>query len=103
MWHDNVSTVDTFMDLFEIEEVVGIVDSRGWTWLHMAAKNGCEHILRTLLVIGADHEALTRGTIWWVLDELDWKLLTAETIARAYGHGELWDKLIEEVDNEKGR
>ena len=38
-----------------------------------------------------------------VLDELDWKELTAETIARAYGHGELWDKLIREVDDEKGR
>ena len=103
VWHNNPSTFDAFMYLFEIEEVLGIIDSRGWTLLHMAAKNGCEHILRTLLVIEADREVLTMGTQWWVLDELDWKRLTAGTIARAYGHGELWDKLVEEVDNVKGR
>ena len=103
VWHSNESTFDVFMDSLEIEEVVGICDSRGWTLLHMAAKNGCEHILRRLLLIGADREVLTMGTQWWILDELDWKRLTAETIARAYGHGELWDKLVEEADNEKGR
>ena len=102
VWHDNDSTFDAFMDLFEIEEVVGIIDSRGWMLLHMAARNGCEHIMRRLLLIGADREALTMGTQWWVIDALDWQSLTAEKIARAYGHGELWDKLVEEIDNEKG-
>ena len=91
------------MNLFEIEEIVGICDSRGWTLLHMAARKGCEHILRSLLLIGADRGALTMGTQWWVRQELEWSSLTAETIARAYGHGELWDKLVEEVDNEKRR
>ena len=91
------------MELFEIEEIVGISDSRGWTLLHMAAKNGCEHILRKLLLIGADREALTIGTQYWVLDELDWKCLNVETIARAYGHQEVWDKVVELNDVTGGR
>ena len=103
VWYSNESTFDAFMDLFEVEEIVGICDSRGWTLLHMAARKGCEHILRRLLLIGADRGALTMGTQWWVRQELEWRSLIAETIARAYGHGELWDKLVEEVDNEKGR
>ena len=97
VWYSNESTFDAFMDLFDLEEIVGISDSRGWTLLHMAARNGCEHILRGLLRIGADREALTIGTEWWVIESLEWRSLTAETIARAYGHGELWDKVVEEV------
>lgn len=100
VWHRNESTFDAFMDLIETEEIVGISDSRAWTLLHMAARNGCEHILRRLLLIGVDREALTIGTQYWVLDELDWKSLTAETIARAYGHGELWDQVVADVSKE---
>lgn len=97
VWYSNASTFDAFMDLFDIEEILGISDTRGWTLLHMAARNGCEHILRRLLLVGADRKALTIGTEWWVIEKLEWKRLTAETIARAYGHGELWDKLVAEV------
>ena len=97
VWYSNESAFDAFMDLFDTEEIVNISDTRGWTLLHMAARNGCEHIMRRLLLIGADCEALTIGTEWWVIERLEWKRLTAETIARAYGHGELWDKLVEEV------
>ena len=66
VWYSNESTFDAFMDLFEVDEIVGICDSRGWTLLHMAARKGCEHILRRLLLIGADRGALTMGTQWWV-------------------------------------
>ena len=103
VWHKNESTFDAFIDLIETEEIVGISDSRGWTLLHMAAKNGCEHILRKLLLIGADRQALTIGTQYWVLDELDWKCLNAETIARAYGHQEIWDKIVQLNDVTGGR
>ena len=97
VWYSNESTFDAFMDLLDTEEIMGISDPRGWTLLHMAARNGCEHILRELLRIGADREALTVGTEYWVREGLEWRSLTAETIARAYGHGELWDKVVEEV------
>ena len=102
VWHSNESTFDAFMDVFETEEVVGICDSRGWTLLHMAAKNGCEHILRRLLLIGADCEALTMGTQYWVIDALDWKRLNVETIVQEYGHREVWDRVVKEVENVTG-
>ncbi len=102
VWYSNESTFDAFMDLFEIEEILGISDSRGWTLLHMAAQTGCEHILRRLLLVGADRGALTMGTEFWVAEGLEWKSLTAEVIARGHGHGEVWDKVVEEVDNKTG-
>lgn len=98
VWYSNESTFDAFMDLLDIEEIVEISDTRGWTLLHMAARKGCEHIFRGLLKIGADCEALTIGNQWWVLEKLEWRSLTAETIARAYGHGEIWDRVVEEVE-----
>lgn len=93
VWNSNESTFDAFMGLFQAEEIVNIKDSRGWTLLHFAAQKGCEHILRSLLRIGADRRALTAGTKDWVTEGLEWKNLTAETIAREYGHGGIWDKV----------
>ena len=100
VWRSNESTFDAFMEILPVAEILGIKDSRGWTLLHMAAKEGCEHILRGLLKIGADTEALTVGTTYWVTDNLDWKRLKAETIAKEYGHGDLWAALLREIDDE---
>ena len=97
VWHSNESTFDAFMDLLPVPEILSIRDSRCWTLLHMAARNGCRHILRRLLEIGADTEALTVGTEYWVTSNLAKKNLTAETIAQEYGHGELWNSVLEEA------
>ena len=94
VWNSNESTFDAFMDLLPVEEILGVKDSRGWTLLHIAAQNGCKHILRTLLDLGADLGALTVGTRHWVTESLENKSLTAEVIAREYGHGELWDEVV---------
>lgn len=94
VWNSNESTFDAFMDLLPVEEVLYVKDTRGWMLLHIAAQNGCRHILRTLLDLGADLGALTVGTRYWVMESLEGKRLTAETIAREYGHGELWDEIV---------
>lgn len=94
VWNNNESTFDAFMDLLEPEEIVGIRDSSGWTLLHLAAENGSRHIIKTLFDIGVDCRALTVGPQHWLPKRLEWKRLTAETIAREYGHGELWDSVV---------
>ena len=93
VWNSNESTFDAFLDIIPVKYIVDFTDSRGWTLLHMAAQNGCKHIIGSLLALGADTEALTVGTRYWVKEELEYKRLTAETIARAYGHGDLWDEI----------
>ena len=94
VWNSNESTFDAFIDLLPVEEILYVKDSRGWMLLHFAAQNGCRHMLRTLLDLGADLGALTVGTRHWVTESLEGKSLTAETIAREYGHGELWDEVV---------
>lgn len=94
VWFNNESTFDAFMDLLPVEEILDIRDTRGWTLLHMAAQSGCKHILGRLLEIGADPGKLTMGTKYWVMERLEYKQLTAETVAREYGHGELWDEVV---------
>ena len=96
VWFDNISTFDAFMDLLPLQEILNVTDSRGWTLLHMAAQNGSEYMIRALLDIGADTGALTAGTRFWVTERLKYKELTAERIAREYGHGELWDRITRE-------
>ena len=44
-------------------------------------------LLKTLLRTGADRRALTTGTKDWVTEDLEWKNLTAETVARDKGTG----------------
>ena len=95
VWNKNESTFDALLDLLPVEEVLGFKDSRGWTLLHFAAQNGCEPILKRLLDLGADPEVLTVGTGIWVTERLEWKSLKAAVIAREYGHGPTWDKVIE--------
>lgn len=93
VWNKNKETFDAFVDLLPVEEVLNTKDSRRWTLLHFAAQGGCRHILKKLLDLGADPEVLTVGTGTWVKEELRYKTLTAEVIARGYGHGELWDEI----------
>jgi len=97
VWNSNISTFNALTEILPIEEVLATRDTRGWTLLHFAAQNGCEHILRTLWR-GIDHQALTIGTRAWVTEGLEMKNLTAEMIAREYGHGELWTKVIGGID-----
>ena len=94
VWSGNESTFDAFMDLLGPEEIVNMVDNSGWTLLHLAAENGSRHILKTLLDIGINPRALTVGPQDWMPDRLKWESLTAETIARENGHGEVWDSLV---------
>ena len=94
VWNGNESTFDAFMKLLEPEEILDMRDSSGWTLLHLAAENGSRHILKALLDIGIDPMALTVGPQDWVPKRLEWESLTAETIAREYGHGEIWDSVV---------
>ena len=94
VWNGNESTFDAFMDLLKPEEVVNMTDSNGWTLLHLAAENGNRYILKALLDIGINPRALTMGSQDWMPERLKWKSLTAETIAREYGHGQLWDSVV---------
>lgn len=97
VWNNNESTFDAFMDLLEPEEILNFRDSSGWTLLHVAAENGSRHIMKTLLDIGVNPRALTVTPQHWVPKRLEWEKLTAETIAREYGHGELWDSVVASV------
>ena len=90
VWNSNVSTFDALMKILPVAEIMGFRDTRGWSLLHCAAQNGCEHIMKALIGIGVDCEALTVGTSDWVKDDLYGKSLTARMIAREYGHGGLW-------------
>ena len=92
--NQNDSTFDAFMDLFPVQEIITLQDTRGWTLLHMAAQVGNEHMIKKLLHLGADTTALTIGAYNWMYECLRWKRVTPETVARAYGHGDLWDKLV---------
>ena len=94
VWNSNESTFDAFMDLLESEEILDIRDSSGWTLLHIAAENDSRHIMKTLMDIGINPGALTVAPQHWVPKSLEWERLTAERIAREYGHGELWDSVI---------
>ena len=98
VWFGNDSTFDAFIELFSVDEILEIKDGRGWTLLHMAAKYGYKHMLRILLDLGADTGVLTFGTDRWVAQTLHFRRLTAETIAREYGHGAVWDDLMEGKD-----
>ena len=93
VWNGNESTFDAFMKLLEPEEVLRMIDNSGWTLLHLAAENGNMHILKTLLDTGIDSGALTVGPQGWV-PNLEYEKLTAERIAREFGHGKLWDSLM---------
>lgn len=94
VWNNNESTFDAFMHLLEPKEVLDMIDSTGWTLLHFAAENGSRHIIKTLLDIGLNPRASTVGPQTWMRKRLEWEKLTAETIAREYGHGELWDSVV---------
>ena len=94
VWNNNESTFDAFMDLLEPKEVLDMVDSTGWTLLHHAAENGSRHIITTLLDIGLNPRASTVGPQTWMPKRLEGEKLTAEKIAREYGHGELWDSVV---------
>ncbi len=94
VWNNNESTFDAFMDLLESKELLDIRDSTGWTLLHLAAENGSRHIMKTLLSNGANPRALTVGPQHWLPKRLECERLTAETIAREHGHGELWESLM---------
>lgn len=94
VWNNNESTFNAFMDLLEPEEVLDFKDSSGWTLLHLAAENGSRHMIKTLLDIGINPRALTVGPQHWLPKRLEWERLTAEAVAREYGHGELWDSVI---------
>ena len=94
VWKDNRSTFDVLVELFEAAEVRDVRDSSGWTLLHLAAENGSRYMIKTLLELGVDPKALTVTPQDWLPERLVWKRLTAETIAREYGHGELWDSVV---------
>ena len=81
------------MDILHPKEILEITDVRGWTLLHMAAQNGCRHMMKRLLELGADPDKKTMGTRYWVLESLEYQRLTAEEIARAYDHGKIWDEV----------
>ena len=91
VWKDNRSTFDALVDLFDAAEVRDVRDSSGWTLLHLAAENGSRHMIKTLLDLGVDPKALTVAPQHWLPESLVWKKLTAEAIAREFGHGELWE------------
>ena len=94
VWHENDSTFDALLDLLRPDEIREIKDSRGWTLLHMAAQRGRKHMLSRLLDVGADTGILTMGTEHLLSKNLEYKRLTAHTIAQAYGYGGLWDDII---------
>ena len=96
VWNSNEDTFDAFMDILPTEDVISITDTRGWKLLHFAAQRGCEYIMRRLLAAGADPDARTVGTTYWICDALYWKSLSAEMIAVEYGYGDLWKKLRRE-------
>ena len=101
VWNSNVSTFEAFVDLLPVEEIVDGRDSRGCTLLHFAAQNGCRRILEILLDRGANPGVLSVGTDHWVNEKLDWKDLTAEMVAREYGHGDLWDDVVKRWREER--
>jgi ankyrin repeat protein len=97
IWRGNESTFDEF-----VKDVPNdLRDTRGWTMLHFAAQNGSRHILEALLNRGVDRDALTVPTDVWIMEGLDLegRKLKAQTIARAYGHGDVWDRVVQEIDS----
>jgi ankyrin repeat protein len=101
IWFNNESTFDALVDQDTLPraEIVELRDTRGWTLLHFAAQKGSEHMIRKLLASGINR-AVVASTDIWIKDELEWKSMTAEDIARGYGHGEIWDKLIQEMTSD---
>jgi ankyrin repeat protein len=98
IWRNNESTFAAFVRILTTAEIVQFRDNRGWTLLHFAAEQGSERMLKTLLELGVDREVLSIPTKIWIMDELEGQSLIAENIAYACGHGDIWDKVVQEVD-----
>ena len=45
--------------------------------------------------LGVEINARTMPTSFWVTEDLEGKRLTATEIAYGYGHGELWDDVVQ--------
>ena len=97
VWNKNQETFDALIDLLSREEIIQIRDSRGWTLLHFAAQVGSEQLVRRLVELGVEINARTMPTSFWVTEDLEGKRLTATEIAYGYGHGELWDNVVQAV------
>jgi hypothetical protein len=97
VWNSNESTFNAYVDLLKDEEMVVFRDSRGWSLLHFAAQKGSERIMRRLIETGVPIEAHTMPTSDRVKEGLEGKGLTAEMIAREYGHGTAWEKSVQYV------
>ena len=99
VWSGNVSTFDELVKVLPKVEIITFCDTRGWNLLHFAPHNGSGHMMRVLLNLGIDRSILTARSDAWIKAELEWLELTAEDIARAYGHGDIWDIVIQELDS----
>ena len=89
----NKDTFDALLKILRAEDVVDFRDYRGWSLLHFAAQGGCEAIVETLLDLGAEPGIVTEPTYYWVIESLEYKALTAEVIAREYGHKKICERL----------
>jgi ankyrin repeat protein len=73
-----------------------LLDTRGWSFLHLAAASGSHEMIALLFELGFDPLTLTDYDSFTLPDELLNKELTAQTIAEHYGHADVYIKALKE-------
>lgn len=104
LFYGNESTFDAlaFHCVGAMLPLWGLKDSRGWGLLHLAAASGSRPLVKRLLELGLDPEARSDEASILLPGELKYKELTPRTVAQHYGHGTMYDEVMEAAGlNEK--
>jgi ankyrin repeat protein len=92
---DNQSTFQALANFLLPLDLISLVDSRGWTLLHLAAQNGSAELIQNLLGRGLDPKAESYGSTVWVPNGIERRAATPLDIARACGRENVYLAALE--------
>lgn len=104
--YGNMSTFKTLSENIPIAVLRRMSDSRGWGLIHLAASSGSVEMIVSVLEMGGDPTGLSDAASVLIPKELEYKELSARSIAEHYGHGQVYSdalKAASRTDNEVQR
>lgn len=90
----NESTFSFLADLTQAKNLPKLQDSRGWTLLHIAARNGSEALITKLLLLKLDPVSKSDKSTVSVPEGLPVEELTPREIAKFCGNHEAYDRAL---------